>query len=170
MGAGPLVLDAATAADLMVPSLVSIEAEATAAEAIDLLIGKGISAAPVIDEAGRAVGVLSRSDLLVHERERARRAVPDYYLHADLAQGGSGAAARRRQADDGVCASDLMTPVVFAVAPDAPASRVINDMLALKVHRLFVSDREGVLVGVISALDVLQHLRPTSPLPPRSSG
>ena len=56
--------------------------------------------------------------------------------------------------------SDLMTPVVFTVAPDAPASRVVGDMLALKVHRLFVSDRAGVLLGVISALDVLQHLRP----------
>jgi CBS domain-containing protein len=170
MAAGPLVLDAATATDLMVPSLVSIEAEATVAEAIDLLIGKGISAAPVIDEAGRAVGVLSRSDLLVHNRERRRRAVPDYYLHADLTQGGNRAAAGRRDADDGACASDLMTPVVFAVAPDTPASRVIGDMLALKVHRLFVSDRDGVLVGVISALDVLQHLRPLSPLPPGPPG
>jgi predicted transcriptional regulator len=29
----------------------------------------------------------------------------------------------------------------------------------LKVHRLFVVDRAGVLIGVISALDVLRHLR-----------
>jgi predicted transcriptional regulator len=31
-------------------------------------------------------------------------------------------------------------------------------MLALRVHRLFVVDRAGVLVGVISALDVLRRL------------
>jgi CBS domain-containing protein len=53
-----------------------------------------------------------------------------------------------------------MTPAVFSVAPDAPARRVIDDMVALKVHRLFVSDANGVLIGVISALDVLAQLRP----------
>ncbi len=156
----PLVLDAATAADMMVRNVVSIEADATVGEAIELLTSKGISAAPVIDEAGRAVGVLSRSDLLIHDRERSRLAVPDYYANADLTQGAAETPASRAPGEEGVQVSDLMTPVVFTVAPDAPASRVVSDMLALKVHRLFVSDREGVLVGVISALDVLQHLRP----------
>jgi CBS domain-containing protein len=141
-----LVLDAATAADLMGPDMVSIRADATVAEAVELLIAKGFSAAPVIDEAGRAVGVLSRSDLLIHDRERTRGTAAD---------GLSGE-------DKGVCVCDLMTPVVFSVPPDAPAYRVIADMLALKVHRLFVSDSGGVLLGVISALDVLQHLRPPS--------
>jgi hypothetical protein len=32
-------------------------------------------------------------------------------------------------------------------------------MLALKVHRLFVVGGDGVLVGVISALDVLRALQ-----------
>jgi CBS domain-containing protein len=32
-------------------------------------------------------------------------------------------------------------------------------MLGLKVHRVFVVNGGGVLVGVISALDVLRHLR-----------
>ena len=38
--------------------------------------------------------------------------------------------------------------------------KAVDDMVALKVHRLFVVDRRGVLVGVISALDVLRRLRP----------
>ena len=55
---------------------------------------------------------------------------------------------------------DLMTPAVFSVTPDAAATEVIEHMLALNVHRLFVVDRAGVLVGVISVLDILRHLRP----------
>jgi CBS domain-containing protein len=157
----PMVLDAATAADLMVRNPVSIEADATVAEAVELLIEKGYSAAPVIDESGRAVGVLSRTDLVIHGRER-RGGVHDYYISAELAESGAETRAYRPDRDAGVRVSDLMTPVVFTVAPDAPASRVVGDMLALKVHRLFVSDPEGVLVGVISALDVLQHLRPSA--------
>ena len=41
-----------------------------------------------------------------------------------------------------------------------PAAKVVEEMLALKVHRLFVVDEPGVLVGVVSALDVLRNLRP----------
>ena len=52
-----------------------------------------------------------------------------------------------------------MTPVVFSVGPDSPAKKVVDDMLAMKVHRLFVIDRNSVLVSVISALDVLKRLR-----------
>jgi CBS domain-containing protein len=54
---------------------------------------------------------------------------------------------------------EIMTPVVFSVPSEASARRVVGDMLGLKVHRVFVVDVSGVLVGVISALDVLQHLR-----------
>ena len=53
-----------------------------------------------------------------------------------------------------------MTPMVFAVTPEAPARQVVEDMLAQRVHRLFVVDASGVLVGVISALDVLRFLGP----------
>jgi len=48
--------------------------------------------------------------------------------------------------------------VVFSVSPDTPAAKVIEDMVGLKVHRLFVVDDGGILVGVISALDVMRHL------------
>jgi len=41
-----------------------------------------------------------------------------------------------------------------------PAGKVVAQMLALKVHRLYVVERDGTLVGVISALDVLRHLQP----------
>jgi CBS domain-containing protein len=145
-GSARLVLGAATAADLMAPDPVSLQADATLGEAIDLLVGKGISAAPVIDDAGRPVGVLSRSDLLVHERARGPARVPD-----DPGLPGHAGAVRVR---------DLMTPAVFSVPPEAPARRVIDDLVGLQVHRLFVIDHDGVLVGVISALDVLQRLRP----------
>ena len=62
-----LALQADTAADLMTANPVSVSQNASLREALALLIDKGYSAAPVIDKAGRPVGVLSRSDLLVHE-------------------------------------------------------------------------------------------------------
>jgi CBS domain-containing protein len=163
------VLDAATAADLMTPNPVSIRTGATVQEAVAFLTDRGFSAAPVIDAAGRPVGVLSRADIVVHNRETAHApaAVPDYYEKNDLsAPVGEGArAARSAEQTDTATVSDLMTPAVFSVTPETPAAQVIEQILALKVHRLFVVGRDGVLRGVISTLDVLGRLRPDG-LPP----
>jgi CBS-domain-containing membrane protein len=69
-----MVLAAQTAEDLMTPNPISIQANATVQEAVVLMTDRGYSAAPVIDEAGRPIGVLSRTDILVHSREHGRHA------------------------------------------------------------------------------------------------
>jgi CBS domain-containing protein len=134
-----LVLDAVLAADLMTPSPMSIRAEATVPEAIATLTEKGFSAAPVIDESGRPIGVLSRADILIHERERLRSAVVP--------------------AIDNTIVHDIMTPAVFSVTPETPVEQVVEQMLTLNVHQLYVVDRDQFLTGVISAHDVLRRLR-----------
>ena len=83
---GPLILSAATAAELMTPNPVSISQDATVKEAASFLPDRGLSAFALIDEAGRLVGVLSRADIVVHHRQRARYvpAIPDYYEKTEL--------------------------------------------------------------------------------------
>jgi CBS domain-containing protein len=136
-----LILAAETAAELMSDNPVSIRADATVAEAIALLTDKNLSAAPVIDDSGRPIGVLSRADILIHEREQA--------MHPPSGPG-----------MDPTRARDLMTPAVFSVTPETPAGRVVEEMVALNVHQLFVVDHDGSLIGVIRAHDVLRALRP----------
>ena len=58
---------------------------------------------------------------------------------------------------------EVMTPVVYFVRPDTPVTNVIEDLLDSAVHRLFVVDDDEVLIGVISTLDLLQHLRSARP-------
>ena len=150
---GRLFLDAYSAGDLMAPDPISIRAEASAGEALTLFTEKGIHAAPVIDEAGRPIGVLSRSDLLIHqcEHEKQRTGKPAYFFAPTFEPSGS-------KVPQQCTVADLMTPAVFAVSPDTPIQRVVGDMVGLHVHRLFVVDDAGVLVGVISTMDVLKHL------------
>jgi len=159
-----LALQAESAAELMTANPVSVRENATLREALVLLIDKGFSAAPVIDNAGRPVGVLSRSDLLVHDRETAEhlRVEPEFFHKEELKTPGGQPLGRGFQVEkvDRTCVSDVMTPAVFSVGPDTPAAKVVHDLLSLNVHRLFVVDENGVLVGVISTIDVLRHLRP----------
>jgi CBS domain-containing protein len=148
-----LCLDVETAADLMGPNPVSLRADATVGEASSFLSGRGFSVAPVIDDAGRPVGVLSLADLVVHQQESAAPASQ----RADSRTGRP-------------LVGDVMTPTVFSVTPETPLAKVVEQLLALKVHHLFVVDRGGVLIGVISALDVLRHLQPEPPAAPRIMG
>jgi CBS domain-containing protein len=142
-----LILWAETAADLMMPNPMSIRADATVHEAVAALTEHGYGSAPVIDEAGRPLGVVSRGDILVHDRQKGTK---------------PGAAAAG-ETPDGTLVRVIMTPAVFSVEPGTPAAQVVEQMLALKVHRLYVVEEDGTLVGVISAPDVLRHLRPQAP-------
>jgi len=157
-------LCAETAAELMTANPVSIRDIATVREAVALLTDKGYSAAPVIDDAGRPVGVLSRSDIIVHDRETVEHLAPnpEYYDPSELHTRAGEKLRKGYQVEkvDQCLVRDLMTPAVFSVTPETPASYVVQQMLALNVHRLFVVDKAHVLVGVISALEVLRHLQP----------
>jgi CBS domain-containing protein len=137
----------------MSPNPVSISADATLEEAVAFLVDSGFSAAPVIDEAGRPVGVISRTDVVVYDRERLilPQAAPYFFESADEVA----AAVREEQA--AVRVADVMTPAVFAVSPQTPLEEAAERMTDLNVHRLFVVDG-GTLVGVVSALDLLRHL------------
>jgi len=154
-----LSLAKATAQDLMSPNPVSLDGDASIQDAIALLTDRGFSAAPVIDEAGRPIGVISRGDILVHEREQVR--------HARLPDSEDWEEEPRRSRHEGFSVEvvdptrvrDIMTPVVFTVGLRTSAARVVEQMLALKVHRLFVVDDALALVGVVSTLDVLRHLQ-----------
>jgi CBS-domain-containing membrane protein len=151
-----------TAADLMVRNPISLRADANIREALVLLTDKGFSAAPVIDDAGRPVGVLSRSDLLVHDRERGDYLPhsPAYFYEQELkTRKGDAVTGFEVENVDPTTVRDLMTPAIFSVGPDTPAAKVVSEMLGLHVHRLFVVDQAGVLVGVISTMDILKHLK-----------
>ena len=155
-----VTLHAETAANLMVSNPVSIREDASVLDAIVLFTNKGFSAAPVIDAAGRPVSVVGRSDVMIHERANAQwgSRANERFQSDDLIDESQSVAARIG-VNGGMHVRDLMTPAVFSVSPDTAAARVIEEMLALNVHRLFVVDADGVLVGVISPLDVLRHLR-----------
>jgi CBS domain-containing protein len=159
-----LTLQVEMAAEMMSPNPISISADAPVSEAITMLTERGFSAAPVIDEAGRPVGVVSQADILVHEREQPKRLrqTPEYYTRSELAAAAGESLADGFQVEqvDPTPVRDIMTPVVFSVAPDTPARSVVEQIVALRVHRLFVVEPDGALVGVISTTDLLRHLKP----------
>ena len=106
------------------------------------------------DQGGRPIGVLS-DPIFQHQVEQSIASGPSYFVEpSDDSDENLGATPHH------CLVSDLMTPAVFACSLDTPIERVVSDMVGLRVHRLFVVDDAGALVGVISTMDLLKQLRP----------
>ena len=158
-----MTLQAETASDVMTANPISIRADATLREAIVRLTDRGFTGAPVIDEAGRVVGVVSQTDFLLSQRERCEVVIasceddaisdkPSLILRILSEQGGIEDADRRTVAE-------IMSPGVIAVAPETPISRVVAELVTRRIHRVFVLDPEGIIIGTITPLDILSHMR-----------
>jgi len=154
-----LCLDAKTAADFKSGPLAALSADAPLQEITALLTDYRLPAVPVIDEAGKPLGIISHYHLLGVAREQSPAL--------------TGAPGRPTAGPDTgpstLTARDVMTPGVFSVMADAPARRVLEEMLAMRILQVFLVDETGVLVGSVSALDVLRALRFEDPHGPELS-
>lgn len=134
-----------TVRDVMTTRVVAVRKSASFKEMTGMLRRSRISAFPVLDDAGRVVGVVSAGDLLVKE--------------AVQAQGTSLIAALRHVHEDekaaGITAADLMTSPAVTIRPDAPVEQAARLMYDKRVKRLPVVHAGGMLVGIVSRVDVL---------------
>ena len=116
----------ATVRDVMTTRVVSVRKDASFREMAAMLRSTRISAFPVIDDAGRVIGVVSEADLLVKE--------------AVQADGASLLAALRHIREDakaaGVTAGDLMTSPAVTIGPDAPVEEAARVMYDRRIKRL----------------------------------
>lgn len=122
-------------AELMHTALKTISTDATIADAVAALTDSGVSALPVLDRFGRAVGVLSTREVL-----KAESAC-------------SGARARDRLFEE-TLVLEIMASWPVTVAPDVDVRNAAREMLYLEAQRLFVEE-QGALVGVISQSDIV---------------
>jgi CBS domain-containing protein len=136
----------------MRPNPKSINRDATVRETAEILQEHGLHIAPVIDDAGRPIGVVSRTDLLDYWRHRRHRL-------AALAAGEINTASECAVLPgDELTVREIMTPVVFGVRKNASIASIVEKMIALEIRCLLVTDNDGVLVGTVSVFDVLRHL------------
>lgn len=146
-----------TAGEIMTRNPISIRAAANIREAIALFTDHNFRAAPVIDDAGKPVGVISQMDILIHHREQPWHR-PTEGLHSWDAPGRQLPEGFSEEVVDHATVADVMTPFLFSVPTDARFPQIVEQMMEQQIHHLFVTDESDLLVGVISALDLLQRL------------
>lgn len=131
--------------DIMATKFVTIPARATVREAAEILHRGGFSGAPVVDEQGELVGVISEKDLF-------RALYPSYkefYEQESLIPkvDPDGMEEWLKEAGSKSIQEVIKKPIT--TTPDSPLVQIGALMLARSIHRLPVVDN-GKLVGVIS--------------------
>ncbi|GGS26214.1 hypothetical protein GCM10010252_76440 [Streptomyces aureoverticillatus] len=132
--------------DVMTHAVVSVRRATRFRELVRIMWDRQVSALPVLDGGGRVTGIVSEADLLPKEEFRA---VPPG--HTTLL---------RRRADvakaEAATARDLMTSPAITVSPDTTLAAAARTMAQERIKRLPVVDEQGVLVGIVSRVDLLK--------------
>jgi CBS domain-containing protein len=135
----------ATVKDVMTTSVVAVKRDADFKQIVSVLRRYRVSACPVINDAGRVVGVVSEADLLYKE---AHGRLPAGLVRLRWKLGEESKA-------NAVTAGRLMTSPAITIHPDASvavAARVMQDRW---IKRLPVISDDGLLIGVVTRSDVL---------------
>lgn len=133
--------------EVMSTNVVSVRADAAVQTAWQLLFDHGIGQAPVVDDQGVLVGLLSRAELLSLDR------LP----HADA----NALAWRALQLQP---VSSIMWTPVPAVAAETDIRRVAEVLLETHLPGLPVADETGRVSGFVSRTDILRAVVRNPPL------
>ncbi|MEU3599174.1 CBS domain-containing protein [Streptomyces sp. NPDC006798] len=136
-----------TVADLMTTEVVRVRGDTPFKDVVRQLAEHRVGAVPVVDAAGRVIGVVSEADLLPKTADRPDAAglvpLPDVPAW-DLVRA------------EGSRAEELMSAPAVCARPEWGVVEAARLMTAQNVKRLPVVDGADRLVGVISRSDVLR--------------
>ena len=147
-----------TIADVMQTSILSVAPNDPLHAVQRLFYESGIQAAPVMEERGTVLGIITSSDLLraaadLHETSRPEPL--DLSDDAEFSPRGwlmEPEEFRQRLRDDVV--EDFMTEQVLCVLPETPVSDVARMLRARQLHHVLVTQADE-LCGIASTFDLI---------------
>ena len=158
-------LTTATVSTIMSRTVICVQPTVGADLLAQLFLEHGVSGFPVVDEVGRPIGVVSKTDLLRYVHEHG---IDLAQIRADeaavLTQLGAGYHA---VPVDGGTVQDLMMPIVFALPHDAMIAKAAALMAGEGIHRVPILDDDGVVCGIVSSLDLVRWLADLAGYPVR---
>jgi CBS domain-containing protein len=146
-----------TVADLMTRDVLTVQPKTPLSVAIKLLVDRHISGLPVVDDAGKLVGVISESDLMWREKGLD---LPPHILFLDSVIYLENPLQHERDLHKvlGQTVGEVMTdrPISITIDSTLPmAARIMHDK---KIHRLPVVDAENRPIGILTQSDIVRAI------------
>ncbi len=149
------------ARDVMNQDVYTVRADLTVRELASTLLDREISGAPVVDEGGKLVGVVSYRDIALASSGGQRldrdQSNPDYFVRGWEDRLEMSELASFHVEDEGLQVGEIMTPGLYTVDAGQSVSEVAKIMVRGHLHRVLVTTAEKV-VGIITTSDLLRLL------------
>ena len=149
------------ASDIMTTGVIAVAPETPLRTVARLLLDHGVSAAPVVDESGVVVGMVSEGDLIGRD-DAERDARRDWWL-ALVAEGETLNPDFLASLRDGErTARDIMSTPVVTVSETTTAREIARVLASYHIKRVPVV-RDGKVVGIVSRADLLRAFADEQP-------
>lgn len=143
---------------IMTTDVVTFRREDRVPDAVRVLVERGIDGAPVVDDDGRPVGMLSASDVMMQNTQiHLPTIVALFGVTVEL----PGSAARFEHDVTRALAStvgELMHDQALSIGPDATVNEAATALHEADVSRLPVVDDAGRIIGIVARGDILRYL------------
>ncbi len=150
--------DEVLVSDLMTSEVEAVSPDTTIAEFCRLSVAGGFAGAPVLDDDGKLVGIVSRADVVgATVFSGTDDSSPDYGDIVELLSGRLIDLEEPRHPRGFTYVEEIMVRNVVTTVPDATVAEAARLMCEHRIHRLPVLS-EGRLVGIISSLDLMRYL------------
>jgi len=160
------------AKDVMSKKVVAVERWLILPELAKIFEEKAISGAPVVDEEGTILGVVSQTDLVRARRDSAG-GVPLYHRELDETESARSLGFHLEELDK-TRVEEIMTPGAIALDLETPVEKVAKVMIESRIHRVLITKGDR-LAGIVTTMDLMRALislakqssRPARRLQPR---
>jgi CBS domain-containing protein len=136
---------------IMTRSVITVTPETTIVEAANTMLQRHVSGLPVVDTAGKLVGIVSEGDF-IHRGEIGTKRKHSRFLTFIL---GAGRAANDYVHEHGRRVAEIMTTEPLTINEDTDLEEIVRLMETKHVKRLPVT-RGDKVVGIVSRANLLQ--------------
>ncbi|MBE9130270.1 MULTISPECIES: CBS domain-containing protein [unclassified Coleofasciculus] len=148
---------AKTVADVMSPDPIVVAPQTPVKEAMKILSEQRISGLPVVDEAGKLVGVISETDLLWQETGVEP---PVYIVFLDSVIYLENPARYDQELHKalGQTVGEVMSHDTVTIQPNQPLRKAAKLMQEQSIRRLAVTDDGGKVIGILTPGDIVRAM------------
>jgi CBS-domain-containing membrane protein len=145
-----------TAGDVMTRDVITVKQETTIRELAELFARHRISSAPVVDDNGTMIGIVTETDLIEQDKSLHIPTVISLfdwviYLESDKKF------EKELKKMTGQTVGDVYSREVETVAPSTPISDVADIMSSRKIHAIPVVEGHKV-VGIVARIDLIRTM------------
>jgi CBS-domain-containing membrane protein len=145
-----------TTGEIMTKDVVTVKKETSIRELAELFTGRRISSAPVVDDQGELIGIVTETDLVEQDKSLHIPTVISIFDWVIYLESGKKFEKELKKMT-GQTVGDIYSQEVETIAPSTPVSVVADIMSSKKIHAIPVVMGSRV-VGIIARIDMIRSM------------